>query len=69
MNESQLLNCLISKVNAVRDAQRAYFSSRNDVNLRRSKAAESDLDAFLRKLKRRGYGGGGEERVGQGKLM
>ncbi len=61
MTERILLTRLISKVEAVRAAQFAYFKHRNNVNLRISKAKEADLDAFLKELRRRGYVGDSEE--------
>lgn len=49
------LERLMGKAQAVRDAQTLYFKSKNDVNLRLSKAAEGNLDAYLRHLTKMGY--------------
>jgi len=55
MNEKQIIQTLMLKIEECRNAQQAYFNNKNDVNLRLSKGNEAELDSYLKHLKRMGY--------------
>lgn len=55
MTEKEIIERLIAKAEAAREAQNAYFKSNNNVNLRLSRAKEFNLDSFLKELRKRGY--------------
>lgn len=55
MNEKTIIQTLMLKVEEVRNAQNAYFNSRNDTNMGISKGKEKELDEYLKQLRRMGY--------------
>lgn len=49
------LQAFLYKVEYMRGRQRAYFSTRNEPNLRMAKNAEKDVDQALGLLQKKGY--------------